>query len=78
MRLNEALAVWAELHFVRGDATMEQLVWDYIRAGEYPDWPYAGASRIESLYTSAGIDAVRQLIGQLRDTPELAQRDFDR
>ena len=78
LRLNESLAVWAELHFVRGDPTMEQLVWDYIGAGPYPDWPYAAARRVEALYNSRGLEAVRELITQLRHAPELAQQDFDR
>jgi hypothetical protein len=75
--LNEALAAWMELHYVRGDAAMEQLVWDYIRAGAYPDWPYAGASRLEAQYAAGGIDAIRSWIDRLRSTPDLAQRDFD-
>jgi von Willebrand factor type A domain/TIR domain len=76
--LNEALAVWMELHYVRGNAAMERLVWDYIGAGAYPEWPYAGASRLEAQYTAGGIDVIQSWIVRLRSTPEIAQQDFDR
>jgi hypothetical protein len=76
--LNEALAVWMELHHVRGDAAMEQHVWKYIGAGTYPEWPYAGASRLEAQFADQGIEAIRGWIARLRQVPEMAQEDFDR
>jgi hypothetical protein len=77
LALNESLAVWMELHYVRGDAAMEELVWEYIRSGTYPEWPYAGAARLETEYGASGIDAIRRWVHRLRDTPDLAQKDFD-
>jgi hypothetical protein len=76
--LNESLAAWMELHCVRGDAEMERLVWDYIRSGQYPHWPYAGAERIEESYQQGNLHAVREWITRLRSDPEATQADFDR
>jgi hypothetical protein len=66
-----------ELHFSRADAALEQLVWDYIRAGQYPVWPYAGAAFIEKEFRSGGLDSVRQWIQLLRKDPRAAQSRFD-
>jgi hypothetical protein len=76
--LNEALAAWMELHLARGDAALEKLVWDYIRAGHYPEWPYAGAEAIERQYMAEGVGAVRGWIDRLRQRPQLTQGEFDR
>ena len=47
-----------------------ELVWSYIRAGSYPEWPYRGAEKIEALYQKKGIDAVGDLIRSIRRDPE--------
>jgi hypothetical protein len=54
--LNEALAAWMELHFLRRHAVSlgtpedvaaaEAAVWAYIRAGDYSNWPYRGAETV--------------------------------
>jgi hypothetical protein len=79
--LNESLAAWMELEFARaaGDQALADLVWAYIRAGPYPDWPYAGAERLERLeYQRDGLPAVRAYTHSLRQHPEQAQETFDR
>jgi hypothetical protein len=75
--LNESLAVWMELHAARQKPELKQLVWDYIQAGSYPQWPYRGAEKIEALYQQQGIEAIRSLILSLRRDPEAAQIGFD-
>ena len=76
--LNESLAAWAELHFFRGNETMMTNITEYIQAGEYPDWPYRGADKIEKIYQDQGIKGVRILIKQLREDPQYAQQIFDK
>jgi hypothetical protein len=75
--LNESLAAWMELHNARQNRELMELVWGYIRAGSYPQWPYHGAEKIETLYQKKGSDAVRDLIHSLRKDPESAQAAFD-
>lgn len=75
--LNESLAVWMELHAAREDPELARLVWEYIRAGDYPAWPYRGAERVEAIYQEQGLDGVRQLILSLRKDPEAAHKGFD-
>ena len=75
--LNESLAVWMELHNARQNHDLMELVWSYIRAGTYPQWPYRGAEKIEMFYKERGIDAIRDLIRSLRSDPEAAQAEFD-
>jgi hypothetical protein len=85
--LNESLAVWVELHFVRrhghllgGPEDLKEVtksLWAYVHSGDYPAWPYGGAEKIEVLYLSQGISAVRSFIERLRDDPIAAQRVFD-
>ena len=60
------------------DAGLEQLVWDYIRSGAYPVWPYAGAATLETQFNTDGLNVIRDWIARLRSNPELAQADFDR
>jgi len=76
--LNESLAVWAELHFFRGDREMAEYVAAYFRSGDYPQWPYRGAELIECCYSSGGLPVVRTWIRRLRNDPANTQREFDK
>lgn len=76
-RLNEALAAWMELHASRDDTELNRLVWEYIHAGHYPQWPYRGAAYIEAVFQQKGITGVRNWIQRLRAEPAAAQADFD-
>jgi hypothetical protein len=85
--LNESLAAWMELHFVRQHGhllgTPEEIdevksaLWAYFSCGDYPAWPYAGAELIEALYSQQGISTVRSLIQRLRDDPANAWKEFN-
>jgi hypothetical protein len=85
--LNEAVAAWMELEFLRRYprwlGTPEEIeaaraaLWAYVRAGPYPAWPYRGAERIEAIYNCGGTDAVRNLVLLLRDDPLAAMRSFE-
>lgn len=77
MPVNESLAVWMELHAARNNPELTERVWKYIRAGQYPEWPYAGAERVETLFQEQGIEGVRQLIQTLRRDPESAFKAFE-
>jgi hypothetical protein len=77
--VNEALAAWMQLHMARDNAELAELTNEYICAGAYPEWPYAGALIVEKAFREKGIDAVRALINLLRtDAPKsiawMAQR----
>lgn len=67
--VNEALAAWMQLHMARGNAELSELTRQYIEAGDYPEWPYAGAMVVEREYQASGIKAVRTLIHRLRTHP---------
>lgn len=75
--LNESLAAWAERHFFRNNVDMFENVTEYIQSGDYPDWPYRGAEKIEEIYKGQGLRGVRALIDRLRVDPEIAQQTFD-
>lgn len=75
--LNESLAVWMELHAARKNPKLTELIWAYIRAGSYPEWPYRGAEWIENVYQQHGVKGVRELITSLRNDPKSAQIAFD-
>jgi hypothetical protein len=85
--LNESLAAWMELHYVRRHASalgteeevgaVQAAIWEYIRSGPFPQWPYGGAERVEALFQKGGVAAVRELICRLRENPEAAQREFE-
>jgi hypothetical protein len=85
--LNEALAAWMEVHFLRRHAASlgeveevaeaQNAVWAYVRSGEYPSWPYRGAEAVEALYAKGGTDAIQGLIHRLRDDPEGALELFE-
>ncbi|GAA0947127.1 hypothetical protein GCM10009558_062660 [Virgisporangium aurantiacum] len=75
--VNEALAAWAQSHFVRSDQALYDACSAYIRYGEYPDWPYRGAEAVERMYQQDGLQAVRALVAQLRADPEGARRRLD-
>jgi hypothetical protein len=75
--LNESLAAWAERHFFRNNAAMFENVTEYIQSGQYPDWPYRGAEKIEKIYMEQGLKGVRALINQLREDPQIAQETFN-
>ena len=74
--LNESLAAWMELHFAREDRDLLALIWSFIKAGEFPDWPYRGAETVEKLYASGGIESIIHLTESLRADPESAQAAF--
>jgi hypothetical protein len=87
--LNESLAVWMELHFVRKHGHLvgspeevdevSRALWAYIKSSDYPNWPYSGAEWIEELYNrEQGISNIRTLIQQLRDNPVKAHQEFDK
>jgi len=75
--LNESLAAWMEWHFFRNNDTMVSNITDYIHSGQYPDWPYRGADKIEEIYKSQGLPGVREWIWRLREDPQHAQESFD-
>lgn len=75
--LNESLAVWMELHAARQNQELMALIWDYIRADSYPNWPYRGAEKVEEIYQQEGIEGLRELIANIRKDPESAQAYFD-
>jgi hypothetical protein len=58
-----------QLHMARDNVDVRERVWDYIRSGAYPQWPYAGAAIIEDAYGKQGIEEVRSLIRLLRTDP---------
>jgi hypothetical protein len=70
--VNEALAAWMQVHFARGDTALSQWISEYNSSGEYPHWPYAGASVIERAYAKGGLEEVRRLVVLLRTDPPLA------
>lgn len=85
--LNEALAVWMEIEFLRRHAAALgspqdvaaalDAVWAYVRAGDYPAWPYRGAEAIETRHAAQGIDGIRALLLRLRRDPGGALREFE-
>ncbi len=77
LSLNEALAAWAERHFFRSDPEMLSHIDAFIFAGEYPAWPYHGASFLEEVYRKGGLPSVRGWIRYLQDDPVNAQKEFD-
>lgn len=83
-RLNESLAEWAELHFFREDAEMLDIAWEHATSGQYPQWPYQGALVVEKIYQERekrggrGVEAVRELIREMRRNPKKAQEDFEK
>jgi hypothetical protein len=50
---------------------------EYIRSGDYPEWPYRGAKAVERLYLAKALPGVLRLIAAFRDDPEVAQASFD-
>ena len=73
--VNEALAVWMQLHMARDKPELLRLVQDYIAFGDFPEWPYAGAAYVEHIFRSDGLKGVRELVGLLRlDSPRAAAR----
>jgi len=70
--VNEAIAAWMQVHLARDELDLSKRVWDYIRSGNYPQWPYAGATVIEQAYREKGLDEVRVLISLLRTDPPVA------
>jgi hypothetical protein len=75
--LNESLAVWLELHTARGKTPYENWVWEYVRCGPYPNWPYRGAELVERQYEKAGMQGVCHLLDQFRQDAAIAQAKFD-
>jgi hypothetical protein len=75
--LNESLAAWIEIHSTRNDPWLLGRAWEYVNAGKYPLWPYAGAEVVERAYCESGLAAVRSLVESLRSDPQSAQEDFD-
>jgi AcrR family transcriptional regulator len=77
MPLNEALATWSELHLARADEPLSRAIWEYVRSGPYPEWPYRGAEGVERRFADEGVDGVRRLIAALRTDPAGAAADFE-
>lgn len=75
--LNESIAAWAERHFFRNNEVMFGNITEYINEGEYPEWPYRGAERLERIYKESGCPGVRAWIQRLREDPQFAQEMFD-
>ena len=75
--LNEAFAVWCELHFFRHDSEMTAEINAYISSGDYPQWPYRGGEIVEQFFKQGGMPAIRGRLRHLRDDPANAQLDFD-
>jgi hypothetical protein len=75
--LNEAFAAWTQRHYNRDNPIIFEECSRYIATGRYPSWPYAGADALERLYGIDGLKSIRQYIYMLRQTPEIAQRQFD-
>lgn len=77
--VNESLAEWAELHFFRHNEEMLDMTWEHATSGQYPEWPYQGALVVEKMYQERerhdgrGLDAVRELIAELRRNPRKAK-----
>ncbi|MET3973177.1 VWA domain-containing protein [Bradyrhizobium sp. S3.9.1] len=70
--VNEALAAWMQVHMARDNQQLSSMIGQYVSAGAYPEWPYAGAETIENVYQKDGIEEIRSLIGKLRTNPPLA------
>ncbi|MBR1194113.1 VWA domain-containing protein [Bradyrhizobium sp. AUGA SZCCT0160] len=70
--VNEALAAWMQVHMARDNQPLSSMIGQYVSAGSYPEWPYAGAETIETVYQKDGIEEIRNLIGKLRTDPPLA------
>jgi hypothetical protein len=72
--VDEALAAWMQVHFAREqkDPELSQWLEEYNGSGEYPHWPYAGASVIEKAYQADGLQVVQKLAHLLRTDPPLA------
>lgn len=77
VHLNESLAAWMEFHYSRSNQELHEIVRAYIFAGEYPAWPYRGAEKLEIMFQSQGLAAIRAQIAAIRDDPESAQAAFN-
>ena len=75
--LNESLAAWAERYYFRNNDTMLSNITNYIQTGQYPEWPYRGAEKVEEIFKNQGLPGVRELIRKLREDPQYAQEYFD-
>ena len=47
---------------------MYSSITEYINSGDYPDWPYRGAEKIEEVYKEAGLPGVREVNVRSRGT----------
>lgn len=76
-QVEEALAVWLEFDAARGSLQMRNLIQKYAASGKYPEWPYAGMSTVESIFSVGGREAIQTLIQQLTANPASLQTEFD-
>ncbi len=75
--VEEAVAVWLELDLSRDYQPMREVVEKYISAGQYSEWPYAGATVLEAKFVSGGRSAIQSFVQGLIDNPVAVQRTFD-
>lgn len=75
--VNEAIATWAQREWSRDDLDMTAAIDEYLQSGPYETWPYRGAATVVRVFNDVGIGAIRSLVEQLRQVPEVAQLEFD-
>jgi hypothetical protein len=65
-------------HFARLPAPHHtEHLWDFIRSGDLPAWPYRGAELVEAIFAATGLDGVRSLLFTLRRDPKAAMLMFE-
>jgi len=70
--VNEALAEWTELDFFRDEPRMHEAVLAHAKSGPWPDWPYAGALKVEAWHASQARAGVQALVKALRSYAQVA------
>lgn len=65
---DEAFAEWCELNYFRDNPLMKEAIEGHAALGAFPEWPYAGATIIETAYASSRNPAllIRRLVSQHR------------
>ena len=74
--VNESLAEWAELNFFRDNPSVLKGILAHAGGGRFPEWPYAGAIRVEQRYAKSGLRAFRLILNSLRRDPDAAMRSL--
>lgn len=76
--VSETLAEWAGLNYFRNDHELYDLIWQHANSGDYPEWPYAGALKLE---TSPGLLPLSikfvTLLNYYRSDPAAAYKLFN-